>query len=532
MAMEGLYALICAGVLAAPPAPATPTVTEERDNPVTSALAVQTAIAQAREFLLHQDFHSAVTVLEGQLPRINGNRYYLGLLQDAYRGHIKELRLNKQEGLAQNYLNKLRILDPSAVLDKALNPQPIVAPKPDAAPAKSSPTVRLKGEEEGDDPFHSSNSIDRPNPKARELATRADAEFASKHYHEAHALYEQACQEDRGLVEACRERLAYCKLTHVVEQINQLSAGKSPVGDLEGEVRLALSLAPRLEEHGKSLLAEIQRRRGAQSPTGSKAAAAIAIRHLGRNAEGFLVTETTNFRVLHNQSREFVEGAARVAESTRTEMSRKWFGGAGSDWNPRCDLYLHATSQDYSRVTGVPGNSPGHSSIRMESGQVVGRRIDLHCDDPNLLVAVLPHEATHVVLAGHFGDVPVPRWADEGMAVLTEPRDKVERHLRNLSRCKQDGQTLGLRQLMQLRDYPDPRSITAFYAQSVSLVDFLSNEKGPQVFAEFLREGLRTGYEPALQRYYNYRTFEDLEQRWAQQAFQNGLPAGVADRGR
>ena len=45
---------------------------------------------------------------------------------------------------------------------------------------------------------------------------------------------------------------------------------------------------------------------------------------------------------------------------------------------------------------------------------------------------MLPHEATHVVLAGQFGDQPVPRWADEGMAVLTEPRDKIDRHLRNL----------------------------------------------------------------------------------------------------
>src|SRR5207244_3282532 len=108
----------------------------------------------------------------------------------------------------------------------------------------------------------------------------------------------------------------------------------------------------------------------------------------------------------------------------------------------------------------------------MENGRLVTRRIDLHCDDPNMIVAVLPHETTHVVLAGQFGDVQVPRWADEGMAVLTEPRDKVERHLHNLDRCRQDGQLFSLRQLMQMHDYPDPRYIGAFYAESVSLVDF------------------------------------------------------------
>jgi hypothetical protein len=163
---------------------------------------------------------------------------------------------------------------------------------------------------------------------------------------------------------------------------------------------------------------------------------------------------------------------------------------------------------------------------------VVVRRIDLRCDDPNLLVAVLPHETTHVVLAGQFGDIPVPRWADEGMAVLSEPRDRVERHLQNLTRCRQDGHLLGLRRLMQLENYPDPQYLGAFYAQSVSLVDYLAADKGPQVFARFLRDGLRGGYEPALQKHYGCRNFEELEQRWGQHAFRFASSTGVADRGR
>src|SRR5262249_59337015 len=122
-----------------------------------------------------------------------------------------------------------------------------------------------------------------------------------------------------------------------------------------------------------------------------------------------------------------------------------------------------------------------------------GGKMARHGDDPNLLPAVLPHETTHIVLAGQFGDHLVPRWADEGIAVLSEPREKVERHLRNLSRCRQEGQVFHLRHLMQLGEYPDPRSISAFYAQSVSLVEFLANERGPQEFAAFLRDGLRDG---------------------------------------
>jgi hypothetical protein len=223
------------------------------------------------------------------------------------------------------------------------------------------------------------------------------------------------------------------------------------------------------------------------------------------------------------------EQAARIAERTRAEMQRKWFGAAGQNWNPKCELYLHATGHDYNRVTGAPGSSPGHSSFHTEGGRVLGRRIDLRCDDPNMLVAVLPHETTHTVLAGNFGEQQVPRWADEGMAVLTEPGEKINLHLRNLPRHRQDRQLFSVRQLMQMNEYPEPRYIGSFYAQSVSLVQFLTNEKGPQVFTQFVRDGLRTGYEPALQRYYGYQSFADLEQRWFRHAFgETNAPAGVA----
>jgi len=214
-------------------------------------------------------------------------------------------------------------------------------------------------------------------------------------------------------------------------------------------------------------------------------------------------------------------------------MHRKWFGEQGEAWNPKCELYLHASGQDYSRVTGVPANSPGHSTIRSDTSRVITRRIDLHCDDPNMLVAVLPHETTHVVLAGKFNDRPVPRWADEGMAVLTEPRDKIDRHLHNLPQYYQDRQLFGVQQLMHLADYPDPRYVGQFYAQSVSVVDFLCHEKDTQTFTHFLRDGLRYGYESALQKYYGFRDFNDVEYRWREFAFRDvATVAGAASRGR
>jgi hypothetical protein len=291
---------------------------------------------------------------------------------------------------------------------------------------------------------------------------------------------------------------------------------------METEVRSALTLAPGLD-YGKRLLAEIARRRG-DAPAGRKPAGEgdgdIPVRQLGPNADGWQVAETTNFRVFYTQSRELAEDAARVAERTRTAMYRKWFGGAGEDWNPKCDLFLHATAQDYSRVTRAPASSPGHSSFRYDDRHVLAtRRIDLRCDHPDLLTAVLPHETTHTVLAGSFGANQVPRWVDEGMAVLTEPRDKIDRHLRNLPEHYQNRRLFQVRQLMQMPDYPHPDYVGAFYAQSVSVVEFLTNKESPQVFAEFVRDGLRDGYEASLRKHYKYQDFAAMQADWLHATF-------------
>ncbi len=136
-----------------------------------------------------------------------------------------------------------------------------------------------------------------------------------------------------------------------------------------------------------------------------------------------------------------------------------------------------------------------------------------------MLTAVLPHETTHTVLAGSFGNQPVPRWVDEGMAVLTEPRAKIERYLRNLPQHYQSRRLFQIRQLMQMNDYPHPDYVNSFYAQSVSVVEFLAKKQGPKVFADFVRDGLRDGYESALGKHYHYRDFAEMQEDWLRSTF-------------
>ncbi len=242
------------------------------------------------------------------------------------------------------------------------------------------------------------------------------------------------------------------------------------------------------------------------------------LRHLDYRCECWSVAESPNFRIYHRQKPELAEKAARVAEQTRIAVQRKWFGEMGRDWDSRCEVYLHETQQDFYRATGVPAGVPGRTLTRSEADRVIARRIDLCCADPNCLAAVLPHETTHAVLAGRFGQQPVPPWANEGMAVLDEPQDQINTQLRKLPRLRREGELIQTEKLLALKGYPEQRRLGAFYAQSVSLAGFLAGEKGPETFARFVRDGLRDGYDAALKRYYGWG-LQELDGRWRKHAF-------------
>jgi hypothetical protein len=514
------------------------------DKVLAEKLAVQTAMVQAQDFLRQGQPARAVEVLEAQLARIDGSRAYLMLLRDAYRLHVTDLYLRNQPAQAKKYLERLRILDPSAAATLAAAPTAPAAVRPAQAAPTAPPaaptfaaqaaasgkpnyvsplrpaadaghpqgTVRgVMGDEHPPtlDPFAKTNELPRLDDgpgkqQASKLLAQARDEFLRRHYVEASKLFEQAQQADKVLPADRANEWAYCKLNRVVEDLHQ---GTTPAADLEREVRAALALStnPKLNDFGKSLLDQI----GSRGP-------AVGVRHFPDGRSGWQVAESAHFRVFHKQTRDFAERVVRIAEQTRLAMSRKWLGNDGGDWQPKCDMYLYATATEYTQATGVPAASPGHSRIETDpaTGRIVSRRLYLRCDMPGMMEAVLPHETTHVVLAGQFGRRPLPRWVDEGIAVLSEPAEKVSQHRLNLARASRQRDLFSLRQLMELQEYPDARRITTFYAQSVSLVDFLSRQKGSQEFCQFVRDGMRDGFESSLRRHYGYQSYADLEGRW------------------
>lgn len=519
MARTSQRALLCAFVLLLASRPAS--AGDSPDQRQKALLAVQVALEQGQELVQKGDYAAAVAVLERQVPYIDGNRRYLALLRDAYRGHVRALDKAGDVAGAKKYRGFLEILEPAS--------RPGIRGRNTPNEAKvSTPTTAApvhRGKIEDDDPFAETNAAGK---RGRGLLAKAERAYEERSYEAAARWYAQAERAEPGCVRACEEHWAYCRLFTVAQELNRASGTRS-TAELEQEVKQALRMAPRLERFGQGLLGRIKDTGESVETSGDvNTQPPSEVKHTPRGQTGWAVAETANVRLFHALSQDKAEQVVRVAEATRVGMTRKWFGVEPKGWSPRCDIYIHPTGQAYAKATGAPPGSPGHSTISLEGGRVAVRRVDIRGDDPNFLVGVLPHETTHVVLAGQFGQHHVPRWADEGMAVLSEPRERVELHLRNLPTHKRDGALFGVAELMKMADYPDPRRVGAFYAQSVSLVNFLCKKKDAATFARFLREALDGRYEAALERHYGYRSFADLELEWHGHAFGEGSVAAAA----
>lgn len=520
-------------------------------------LAVQKALLEGQDHFKKGNYQAAVFVLEAQIASIDGNKEYLQLLHNAYQGHIRDLQAKGLTEEISKYEKRLQILD-SGITQGAKSgtvapvSTPAVVPAPAPAPAtatastiasalskfvaptkvveqpktaQDAPKVRGKIEDANEDnPFSFTNT--QRYHDARLRLDQAEKEFAGKNFRLASKLYEESYRLEPKVMPQSVERWAYCRLYSVVEAMNQKQNAKLDP-QWENEIRVSLSMAPQLQSFGNTLLANIDQRKqeiGATNPL-QPSAAVVEVKHTGPYQGNWYLAETKNFRVWHHLNQADATQVAKSSEACRVEAAMKWFGEVGNDWTPICEIYLHPTAQEYSKSTGAPVASPGHTTLKTEGVRVLSRRIDLHTDEANMMTGVLPHETTHVVLAGRMGDQPVPRWADEGMAVLSEPKNRIQKHLDNLPKHARENTLFHVSRLMQMADYPEPKLVGPFYAQSVSLVDYLTRLKGPQAFGEFMKDGLKNGYESALSRHYSIQSYNDLNQSWWNNCFSNNTAA-------
>jgi hypothetical protein len=213
---------------------------------------------------------------------------------------------------------------------------------------------------------------------------------------------------------------------------------------------------------------------------------------------------TQNFTV-EAPTPQLAQQVGQAAEYYRKEKAILWTGREMAPWPEPCPL----------RVTVTMGGSGGATSFAFDRGQVLGQHMHIEGTPERLLASVLPHEVTHTVFA-HYFRCPLPRWADEGGAVLSE--DDIERNRHDLlvrQILNTPGRAIPLRRLFALHEYPG--DVMALYAEGYSVSNFLVGSSNRATFLGFVGHGMQYGWDSAARTYYHYNSVEELEQAWLTQ---------------
>ncbi|RUL88862.1 peptidase MA family metallohydrolase [Tautonia sociabilis] len=406
-----------------------------------------------------------------------------------------------------------------------------VAPARNAAPADSAPMASPGSEAPTPSP-----SSPAPATAAEQLRS-ADAAFRAQKYEEAGAIYARLYRKGE-LPESHRPVWAYCRFVAVAKRINAQPTSPTEWASIHAEIKEVRALAPELwfSEYLRRLATERSAAVGARpssfvirgqsepDPDGDSSS-------VPKSSPGgsWQVMETENFRIFHADA-SLADRIARRAEQARAELFRYWNGAeTPAPWSPRCDVYVYPDAAIFSQMTGQPGSSPGFSTMGLSAGKVVARRINLRADRLGLVEAVVPHEVAHVVMADLFPTRQLPRWVDEGLAVLAEPIEAQADRLSSLNTALAEGRVFRSGALMTA-PMPDGRYWDLFIAQSTSLTRYLIQLDSPDRLVSFLRASERLGIEPALRQIYGFEGFDDLHARWLSHARRGGGTEAIAAR--
>jgi hypothetical protein len=131
---------------------------------------------------------------------------------------------------------------------------------------------------------------------------------------------------------------------------------------------------------------------------------------------------------------------------------------------------------------------------------------------PVTLDTVLHHELTHLVLRWAVGDARIPRWFNEGLAIIESDELAFER-LRLLWPGVASGEITPLRRLE--RSFPDREfAANRAYAESADIVRFLTRYRGEWRFRELLQRARRgEPFYDALEATWG-ETVPELERAW------------------
>jgi hypothetical protein len=209
---------------------------------------------------------------------------------------------------------------------------------------------------------------------------------------------------------------------------------------------------------------------------------------------------STNFAV-DADTAAIAQRVAERAESCRKSIALAWLGQELPDWSARCPI----------RVRLTQGEAGGVTSFGFHLGRVTDQRMTVEGRLDRILASALPHEVTHTIFASYFGG-PMPRWADEGASLLSEDERELRRHDQIAMDLIARRGELPLARLFQIENYP--KDLMSFYGQGYSISRFLIDMGGRPRFLQFIRDGLKSGWDSATRTHYELANVVELDRAW------------------
>jgi hypothetical protein len=210
---------------------------------------------------------------------------------------------------------------------------------------------------------------------------------------------------------------------------------------------------------------------------------------------------TANF-VVEAPTPQIAQQVGEAAEFYRKQKALEWLGREMAPWPQRCPIVVRVTMS----------GPTGATQFAFDRGVIRSQHMTIEGPLDRIMASVLPHEVTHTVFADFFR-CPVPRWADEGGAVLSEDEVEKDRHDRLVRQVlNTPGRMIPLRRLFALREYPG--DVMVLYAEGYSVANYLVGISNKPTFLRFVANGMTTGWDQAVKAHYRYNSVEELEETW------------------
>jgi hypothetical protein len=180
-------------------------------------------------------------------------------------------------------------------------------------------------------------------------------------------------------------------------------------------------------------------------------------------------------------------------------------------WDNRAKIYIHDSAEDFRRSTGQPGWSGGYAVPAK-------KLIHTFPGAKDFFETVLAHEMGHIIFREFvgFNNPSVPTWLEEGVASFQE-REKSEFSVEVVRQALAQGSFKNLGTLNGLRPLAmnNEKEINLFYAESISVVEYLINYFGREKFVYFcqnLRD--KNNLQAAMSSAYPFENLDELSAAW------------------